>query len=237
MDRINVIDEYNDGGHLIYAAEYIGAYARGRTREEALAKLPGEIACYCRWLDIPAPSADAEIVIIQEKLSELQICDADSDIIFDSEKQPLTAKEYYYLRSLALRSAQDFLTLYHSIPDKTASATPSRRTFYGAVPLTADEMYTHTKNVNEYYFAEIELEADNEPDIYACRKRAFERLEQRPDFLANTVYDGSYGEQWSLRKLCRRFVWHDRIHAKAMYRMALRLKSSPDDPFCFGDII
>ena len=34
------------------------------------------------------------------------------------------------------------------------------------------------------------------------------------DFLKNPVISGSYGEEWSLRKLLRRFVWHDRIHAR-----------------------
>ena len=37
------------------------------------------------------------------------------------------------------------------------------------------------------------------------------------DFLENVVVAGSYGEDWSLRKVLRRFIWHDRIHAKAMY--------------------
>ena len=47
-------------------------------------------------------------------------------------------------------------------------------------------------------------------------------LESQPDFLKNTVFRGSYDEEWSLRKVLRRFIWHDRIHAKAMYRMAVK---------------
>ena len=73
-----------------------------------------------------------------------------------------------------------------------------------------------------YYFGEIGVEADNDGTIYDCRKRGFELLEKQPDFLKNTIVDGSYGEEWSLRKVLRRFIWHDRIHAKAMYRMAVR---------------
>lgn len=55
-----------------------------------------------------------------------------------------------------------------------------------------------------------------------CRQRGFALLESRSDFLENTVYHESYGEEWSLRKVLRRFIWHDRIHAKAMYRMAIK---------------
>ncbi len=44
----------------------------------------------------------------------------------------------------------------------------------------------------------------------------------KPEFLNSNVFPGSYKEEWSLRKVLRRFLWHDRIHAKAMYRMAVR---------------
>jgi hypothetical protein len=69
-----------------------------------------------------------------------------------------------------------------------------------------------------------------------CRKEGFAKLEQQADFLLNTVYTGSYEEQWSLRKVCRRFIWHDRIHAKAMYKMAVKLCGAQniENPFFFA---
>ena len=148
-----------------------------------------------------------------------------------------TAEEYKKLKALALKSAQDFLALYDSVPDKHATAAPERKTFYGKVPRSADEMYAHTKNVNEYYFSEIHVDADNDGSIYACRKRGFEALEAKGDFLENVVVAGSYGEDWSLRKVLRRFIWHDRIHAKAMYRMATKVfgVESIVNPFYFFD--
>ena len=130
--------------------------------------------------------------------------------------------EYEELKALALKSAQDFLDLYEVIPDKNKSCLPIRKTFYGQVPRTAFEMYEHTKNVNDYYFGEIGVETEHEGTIVECRQRGFALLEGQPDFLKNTVYLGNYDEEWSLRKVLRRFIWHDRIHAKAMYRMAVR---------------
>ena len=213
--------EHNGNDSIIYTKEYIGAYVRGENREAALAKMPAEIASYCSWLDIPAPG-EIKFFLSQEKVSDLNIKDADSDVILDSEKVILSIDEYSRLKDLVLKSAEDFLRLYNSIPDKDTSCLPQRQTFYGDVPRTAREMYEHTKNVNAYYFGEIGIEADNDGDILSCRKRGFALLEQQPDYLENTVFDGSYGESWSLRKVFRRFVWHDRIHAKAMYRMACR---------------
>ena len=233
---INCVWEHNGNDTLLYAVDFVGAYTRGESLEIAKAKMPQEIVSYCNWLGMDAAGI-TEIVIVGEKRSELAICDADSDVLFESEKAPLTAEEYKKLKALALKSAQDFLALYDSVPDKNATAAPERKTFYGKVPRSADEMYEHTKNVNTYYFAEIAVDADHDGNIYECRKRGFESLESNPDFLQNTVRKGSYGEDWSLRKVLRRFIWHDRIHAKAMYRMAIKVFGAENvvNPFCFFD--
>ena len=231
---INCVWEHNGNDTLLYATNFVGAYTRGESLEIAKEKMPQEIVSYCNWLGMDA-AGKTEIVIVGEKRSELAICDADSDVLFESEKAPLTAEEYKKLKALALKSAQDFLALYDSVPDKNATAAPERKTFYGKVPRSADEMYAHTKNVNEYYFSEIHVDADNDGSIYACRKRGFEALEAKVDFLENVVVAGSYGEDWSLRKVLRRFIWHDRIHAKAMYRMATKVfgVESIVNPFYF----
>ena len=231
---INCVWEHNGNDTLLYAVDYIGAYTRGENLEVAKAKMPQEIISYLKWCGKEVTDS-IEIVIAQEKDSELNIKDADSDVLFESEKEPLTKDEYKNLKALALKSAKDFLSLYKSIPDKSVTAAPLRKTFYGQVPRSADEMYEHTKNVNEYYFAEIEVDADNNGNIYECRKRGFEALEIKFDFLCNTVVAGSYGEDWSLRKVMRRFIWHDRIHARAMYRMAVKVfcAENVENPFYF----
>ena len=231
---VNCVWEHNGNDTLLYAVNYIGAYTRGESLEIAKAKMPQEIISYLKWLGEDT-AGNIEIMILGEKDSDLAIKDADSDVLFESEKAPLTADEYEKLKALALKSAKDFLSLYESIPNKSATAIAERKTFYGQVPRTADEMYEHTKNVNEYYFAEIEIDADNGGTIYECRKRGFEALETKPDFLQNAVIEGSYGENWSLRKVLRRFIWHDRIHGKAMYRMAVKVFGAENviNSFCF----
>lgn len=231
---INCVWEHNGDDTLLYAENFVGAYTRGETLEAAILKMQPEICSYLKWRGQKAGTC-MDVAIIEEKVSELTICDADSDVLFESEKAPLTAEEYMELKTLVLRSARDFLALYQSVPDKNAAAVPARKTFYGIVPRSAEEMYVHTKNVNKYYFSEIHVDADNDGSIYECRKRGFEALEIMPNFLQNTVFEGSYDEMWSLRKVLRRFIWHDRIHARAMYRMAVKLfgAESIENPFCF----
>ncbi len=144
--KIRCVWEHNGNDSILYSDNFTGAYTRGRTKEEAIRKMPLEIAAYLRWAGKPLPDV-TETEIVQEKASELTISDADSDVLFDREREELKA--------LALKSARDFLALYEAVPDGNKSCLPVRTTFYGPVPRTAYEMYEHTKNVNRYYFSEI----------------------------------------------------------------------------------
>lgn len=231
---MKIVWEHNGADTILYSVEYVGAYTRGENLDIALAKMDTEIASYLKWSG-QSCAGKVYYEIVQEKNSDLQIADADSDVLFESEKEPLSLDEYNHLKELVLKSATDFYSLYNSISNKQESCLPERRTFYGAVPKTAQEMYEHTKNVNTYYFAEIDIDADNDGTIYDCRKRGFEKLEKTEGFLHNAVFEGSYGELWSLRKVMRRFLWHDRIHAKAMYRMSIKTFGdfSAENPFAF----
>ena len=145
--KIGCVWEHNDEDSMLFADQFPGAYTRGPSKALALQKMPAEIRAYQLWRGGPIPDA-LEVEIVQEKTSELTVSDADSDVLFDSERKELRLPEYAELKALALKSARDFLTLFEAIPDKTKSCYPARETFYGPVPRTALEMYEHTKNVN-----------------------------------------------------------------------------------------
>ena len=213
--------EHNGADTILWAVEHPGAFARGAGLEEAKAKLEKDLQDWSDWTGQPVPET-VEVEIVGDIACSLNVRDADSDVLLEAEKMPLDREEYELLRDMALRSAEQFLRLYASVPDPDRSMNPVRQTFYGPVPRTAREMYEHTKNVNAYYFGEIGVEADNEGDIVDCRRRGFEMLEKQPDFLKNRVFEGSWDECWTLRKLLRRFIWHDRLHGRAMVRMMER---------------
>ena len=218
---IRCVWEHRGDDTILWAMDCPGAFARGANLPEALKKLPDDLCAWSVWTG-GALMDYSGIEIVADVVSGLDVRDADSDVLMESEFEPLSREEYERLRDMALGSAEQFLRLYESVPDPDSSANPVRQTFYGAVPRTAREMYEHTKNVNAYYFGEIGVEADNEGDIVDCRRRGFEALERQPDFLENRVFEGSWDESWTLRKLLRRFIWHDRLHGRAMVRMMER---------------
>ena len=229
-----VVAEFNEDGYLLYSETFPGAYTRGVSLEEAMTKFPEEIKRYCTWASIELDD-EVENIIVQETYSKLKISDADSEVIFNSEKKALTMDEYNSLKKLVMKSAEDFQKLYESIPDKDTTSLEERQTFYGSIPRTAGEMYIHTNGVTNYYVGEIGADINNVANIVENRIKALVSIEAQENFLQNQVFDGSYGEQWSLRKVLRRFIWHDRIHGKAMYRMAAKLwkKDIIVDPFFF----
>ena len=153
--EVRTVCEYNDEGCLVYLENFPGAYVRGRNYKNAEAKIRKEIESWMDWENGTSPDSALEIKLVQEKKSELRVCDADSDIIFDSEREKLSMEEYSRLKILALRSAMDLERMYDSIPDKKMNIVPTRETFYGKIPSTAGEMYDHCMNITEYYFGEI----------------------------------------------------------------------------------
>lgn len=236
--RIRAAMEYNDEGVLLWLLDYPGAAARGASLEEAKGKAGAEAASWSRWAEetiFPAPTEGAfDVDVTEWKQSRLLVADADSDMIFEAEKKPFLPGEYRKLKELTLRSARDFLRLYESIPEKDRPLAPQRESFYGPVPRTARQMYDHTNGVTAYYLGEVGVEAQNLPDIWEGRRVALEQLEEQPELWKNPVFTGSYDEQWSPKKVLRRFLWHDRIHAKAMFRRARAIWGDAiDDPFCF----
>lgn len=64
--KIHCVWEHNGNDTLLYAIDFVGAYARGKNLEEAVQKMPQEIASYCKWCGENFGDS-IEVVIVQEK--------------------------------------------------------------------------------------------------------------------------------------------------------------------------
>lgn len=237
MAHIEVIAEYNEKGAMLWADAYPGAYSRGETVANALEKFPKALSEYAAWAHgAPLTLAESDFVVTHAYQTGLRVDDADSDVLFPSERLPMDMTEYTQKKQLCIRSAQDFEKLFASIPQKDRSLRKSRRTFYGRIPCSAREMAEHTNNTLEYYAHAIGVPFENEGSLSENRKRLFRAIESTPDFLFPRVHTDTDGELWTLKKLMRRILWHDRIHAHALYRLAITFwqKERIANPFSFG---
>ncbi len=231
---VRAVVEYNAEGALVWAENLPGAFSRGQSEQAALMKLPEAANRFRLWSENKPFVLPPRVEVVERHHTALCVREADSEVIFESEKQPLSGEEYERLRSLVLRSAADFERLYQSIPDKNVTDIPPRNTFLGILPRTAREMYEHVNCVTAYYVGEVGTAWENRPDMLENRQGALKILEKTDRFLELPAVQGSFQEWWSVRKVMRRFLWHDRIHARAMYRMACRMWGVAEDVFYFS---
>lgn len=105
--KIKCVWEHNGNDSMLYSSNYVGAFSRGETLEIVMSKMKDEVEVFQRWKN-EALAEELELQIEQEWSSGLDICDADTDVIFEEEKMPLTMEEYLYLKELAMKSARDF---------------------------------------------------------------------------------------------------------------------------------
>ena len=172
--HIDAICETNGKGWLIWAAQCPGAFARGATENEALAKLPGDVRRFLRWAGEPA--GDITVTPGAPIESGLHTEDADSDLLLEADCAPMTEADYAAAKLLVLKSARDFCALFESIPNPDISPRAPRTSFYGPVPRTPREMYDHTNHTTAYYMAAFGIPFENMPDLYANRLQALAEI-------------------------------------------------------------
>jgi hypothetical protein len=79
-------------------------------------------------------------------------------------------------------------------------------------------------DVEKYYLNNIGLDINLSNDLIKERLETIELIKNLYKKEGNKVYQRPK-ETWTIRKVVRRFIWHDRIHGKAIERMEKRLSS------------
>ncbi len=84
--KIRCVWEHNGNDSILYADNFAGAFTRGPSKAAAIEKMPSEITSYLKWKGDTVPDL-LEPEIVQEKISELPISDADSDVILTRKEK------------------------------------------------------------------------------------------------------------------------------------------------------
>jgi len=236
-DLLTLAFETNGKGYIGYIVELPGAYIRGRTEEEALAKINKEVDSYLKWLKIKQ-MRDYETKTVQTHESSLMVEDADNEILLDADKTRLTEREFKSLTALVNFSGETFGRLYADSKLKDwVDEARVRKTFYGENPSTINEIFDHVKGCQHYYLSRMKLAVEPVDDFTAIRRTYLEKLKALYREHNNSLIFETDNELWTLKKVLRRFIWHDRIHGKAITRILEKQKRSGlidvyDNPFC-----
>ena len=219
---MHIIYETNGLGFLGWITDLPGAYIRGKTLEEARGKVNKEIALCTEWLNFEKA---IDMQINEEiKKSDLHIEDADSEIIFDSELIDFDKKEeFLFWCNKILLSGTKTEEIYKRMKNKSLiDITMKRKTFYGDVYCTINDQYRHIVNVQNYYLNQIGTEMNIADELRLNRMEFVEKLKEKYLKEGNKLYRNE-SEDWTVKKVIRRTIWHDRIHIRAIERMEKRL--------------
>jgi uncharacterized glyoxalase superfamily protein PhnB len=221
---MEIVLETNGKGFLGWIVELPGAYIRGKTIDEAKGKIDNEITEYQKWLNMPIKRE----IITKETIteSELAIEDADSNLMLEYDTVDYENIEHFNdACNKILISANKVEEIYKNCKYKgIADKSKIRKTFYGDVYSTIDEQYKHIADVvHGYYLYNIGIDVEMKGNITENRIKTIEILKDKYGKEGNTYYKRPE-ESWTLKKVMRRIIWHDRIHGKAMKRMENKIR-------------
>jgi hypothetical protein len=239
VDSVSVAVETNGKGFIGFLAELPGAFVRGKNEAEILSKVDWEVKTYFDWLGIPR-FALGQTHIIERHSCRLMVEDADGEILLTVDRSAMNQEEFRRLAAITRYSGKTFVSLYDSSKLRDwVDPSRVRRTFYGQAPKTIGEVFNHVAGTQHYYLSRIGLDVRQEGPFSDVRESGLERIWNLFQDKGNsTVYEVD-GELWTVKKVLRRFIWHDRIHGKAITRILAKQKrlgliESYEDSFRFG---
>jgi hypothetical protein len=237
--HISVALETNGRGFIGFIVQLPGGFVRGKTEEEALSKVSSEVHSYTKWLDIEPPTR-YEVHVSQRHPCALTVEDADSEILLEEDKSPRNEHEFMELCDLVSYSGETFYALFKNAKlEKWIDESRIRKTFYGEMPKTIREILDHVNGTQYYYLSRAKPKAKEQVgDFLQTRQNCLSALWELFEQQRNDQLFQVDNEEWTLMKILRRFIWHDRIHGKAIVRIMRKQKqlgliSGVEDPFYF----
>ncbi len=216
------------GQAMAWVAELPGCYARGRTAQEALGKIPLAVDEFCVWLaahgEEMEPPGDVRVTAVERVRVESDLGQGLSTGLFSFDEKPVRPG----VPGLALRAAHyaraDLMALLPGLARQTAEEgmEGARRT----LPQTLDHMVL----TDVWYAIRLLPPGAIEERAYllgAIRDACLPALAAWADeddpapvhvYTAAPIEEPGPEEAWTGYKVLRRYVWHDRVHYRSLAR-------------------
>jgi hypothetical protein len=223
-NAIPVAVETNGKGYTCFLVDLPGAFTRGRSESEVLSKVPAEARSYLDWLGVPSPAL-GEAKVVEWHVCQLMVEDADGEILLTADRGPFGPEEFEHVTSIVRLSGETFFALYDSSSFKDwVDPSRLRKTFYGEAPNTIREVFHHVENTQRYYLSRVGLDIGGNESFLEARGSGLRRIGKLFEVEGNSKVYEVDGESWTVKKVLRRFIWHDRIHGKSITRILAKQK-------------
>ena len=221
-------DEDGEAGYLAWIPSCLGFATWGETDNEALAKVPDRLLEYILFRErcgVPCP--------LGSELPEVEIAEqvSGNEILFDWDYQPVTPSLIDETIDLLHGTRTDLLRLAGELSDKALDWNPPYRRFSTwATWRTIREILVHIANVETHYYlpnigirptvSSADRKLPWQQNLLIHRNvviEALQRLKAEQDLSRIHLFDTGGG--WSVGKVLRRLVWHERLHSKSIDRI------------------
>ncbi|HSH01529.1 MAG TPA: DinB family protein [Anaerolineae bacterium] len=218
------LDFNEDGACMAHILDLPGCFVRADNRELALLSLPTAMEGYQAWLrshgEDPEPlPADFEIEVVAEVTGEGGLHRGGRVGLFEPEKEPVSAAEVTSWLRLAAYNREELLTLVGGWPDSLLGWRPSED------EMSIHDVLVHIGDADGIYVTRIlrptpaiqrkEAGMDWRQYLAVQREAAITQLrnlsEEERSWI-NVPDDHEGDESWTVRKVLRRMVEHEREH-------------------------
>jgi uncharacterized damage-inducible protein DinB/predicted RNase H-like HicB family nuclease len=229
MDRLLIdLEIAADGRCMAHVLELPGCFVRAPTRDEALSRLPDAIRDHLGWLrshgeDTPPAGTPIETEVASEHVGLGPFDPGDEAALFPLDCAPIDpdgVEEHLRWMSYA---RSDLMELIRDLPAELLDWQPTPRSF------SIRRLLRHLGNAEEWYVSRVvprgtlpgEWEDDEAMPILEFlemeRRTAVARLRrltarERSHIFHPKVSAGRPDEEWTVRKVLRRFLEHEREH-------------------------
>jgi predicted RNase H-like HicB family nuclease/uncharacterized damage-inducible protein DinB len=224
--------EHGDQWWYAHVAELPGCFTRRSTREGVLASLGEATANHLAFLRAHGhrlEGGSSGFAVVEEVEGIPELGESGGAVaLFASDQTPVNAQEFDVFLNLMQWNREELLTLVQPIPEdaRNARALQGKRTL--------NETLRHVMNAEEWYISRFGLAIQKEYERHARRlrlgrrqtiperlvttrqaavqtlKEVFER--GKPGTFTRSAYTRHPEEEWTFRKVLRRFVEHEREH-------------------------
>jgi predicted RNase H-like HicB family nuclease len=202
-----------------------GCWVFGRTPESALMKVKTAIADWFEWLEMHGERVPAETRGFEVEVSEIlkvtynPVRAGKPEPLFWSETLHVTRKDILRTLRLMRYSREDLLKTVNNLNNETLSWAPSGK------PRTIKDCLRHIAYVEPWYISRLNVDIRCEYPgntfkmLNSTRNAVIDRLRKLPREKMRGVYQPAKDASpicnlWTARKVLRRLVDHERLHAR-----------------------
>ena len=228
MRYMVTLERGTDGGYMAWVHELLGCTARGASKGEVEAKISPAIAEFLTWTRSARVTAeDVEFSVVRELESPVPVRDADTAVLLEPDRHPLTRTVWTQVERLLRLSRADLL---HTLGELDETALAFKPT---GSPRSVGEHLLHVgmlELLSTVWTFPLESPQGMAEFLRWARRLTTARMRVlvRADRGAETraFWTGvSRPEAWTARKAARRLVWHERLHLRALRRLLARRRS------------